>query len=204
MEVVVTTDVTEANEPLLKEIRSGGETWINQYIKYPTDGANADEIALIKDMCIAARELAEKELNRALASKTLTVYWELDEAKRQDFKVALPYGPISSISSVHVVYADDTADLALTENDDYYIYGNQYQDVWLAEIYGTAGTGEVAGYKISYVCGYDSTDCEGLPKAIKVIMASQMRKWYSKRDGIYVLDIETKKALQQFSRKSWI
>jgi uncharacterized phiE125 gp8 family phage protein len=203
MEVTVTTDVTEANEPLLKVLRSGGEKWINKYITYPSDG-DADNLALINEMCIAARELSEKELNRALAEKTLTVFWELDEVKRQDFRVSIPYGPISAIDSVYIVYADGTADLELTANSDYYLFGNQYKDIWMAEVTGTAGTGEIAGYKVSYVCGYDSSGCEAIPKALKVIMASQVWQWYDKRADNLVLSAGTKKALQQFTRKSWI
>lgn len=203
MEVVVTTDVTAANEPILKALSS--DKWINRYISYPTSGGNADELAMITDMAIAARELCEKELDRALASKTLTVFWELDEVRRLNFRVTLPFGPISSITSVYITYADGGDDLELDVNDDYYIYGNQYKDVWMAEVIGTAGTGEIAGYKVTYVCGFDAKECEALPKALKVIMARQVAMWYAKRaDYVPILDEEIIKALDQFSRKTWI
>jgi len=203
MEVVVTTDVEADKEPLLIALNS--EKWINQYIHYPTSGGDTDEIVLINEMAIAARELSEKELNLALAEKTLTVFWELDEVKRVNFRVTLPYCPLKSITTVSIVYSDGTADHELEENTDYYTYGNQYKDLWMAEVIGTAGTGEIAGYKVKYVCGFGATGCEKIPKALKLIMAKQMALWYTKRvDYIPVLDKEIKEALYAFTRKTWI
>ena len=203
MEVNITTDVTAANEPLLIALSS--EKWINQFLQYPTTGGDTEELAMINEMAKAARELCEKETNLSFAEKTITVFWELDELKRKDYKMPLPYGPISSISNVYIVYADGTDDYELEANTDYYLFGEQHKDIWMAEVIGTAGTGEIAGHKVVYTAGFGADTCEALPKALKVIMARQVAMWYSKRqEYIPVLDAEIKKALNLFTRKTWI
>lgn len=203
MEVTVKTDVTAGNEPLLKALGTG-DKYINQFLKYPTTGGATDELAILAEMCTAARELCEKELNLALAEKTITVFYSLDDAKRDKYSMALPYGPHSTLS-IKVTYRDATADLPLVENTDYYVSGNQYKTVHLPSISGTAGTGEINGYKIEVLCGFGTSGLETIPEALRMIMAKQVVQWYAKRDEYTgTLSRESRLALQQFTNKSWI
>jgi uncharacterized phiE125 gp8 family phage protein len=204
MEVVVKTDVSASNEPLLKALGSG-DKYINQFLKYPTTGGATDELALIAEMCTAARELCEKELNKSLAEKTLTIYYSVDDAKRDEYNMELPYGPHGTIASVKVTYRDGTADTTLTEGTDYYVSGNQYKTIHLPGVSGTAGSGEINGYEIEIACGYGVSGLETIPEALRMIMAKQVVQWYAKRDEYNpILSRESKFALQQFTSKLWI
>jgi uncharacterized phiE125 gp8 family phage protein len=203
MEVTVKTDVT--TEPLLVVLTEGGEKYINQFLSYPTTGGSTAELAIIGKMCAAARELCEKELNKSLASKTITVFYPYAELKEMKFIAQLPYGPHASISSVKVDYADGSDDLLLVENTDYYVSGNQYKTINLPEISGTVGSGQVSGYTIEIVAGYGASGCETIPESLKMAMAKQVCQWYAKRDEYnQTLSSETRNTLQKFSNNIWI
>jgi len=205
MEVTVVTPVSAANEPLLKVIRASGDLVINVYLEYPTTGGNADRLQQIKDMAVSARELFEKQINRSLASQVKRVFWTLDEVKRNNYRMSLPECPLSSITSVYVTYSDSDDVELDADNNDYYLVGDQYPDIQMSQVTGTAGTGYVSGYEVTYTCGYDATNCEAIPEALVTLMCKQVAQWYAKRDEyVPVLSSEIKKALAAYTRNTWI
>ena len=206
METVVKTDVTAGNEPLLQELTEGGEKYIYRHLKYKESEGNDDENALIAELSTTARELSEKELNKSLAEKTLQTFWTYDEAKRLKYKFELPFGPISTVTSVKVLYGDNSDPTTLTAYSDYYIHGNQYKTIKSASVSGTVSSSVVSGYLIEYVAGYGAANCETIPEALKALLARQAAQWFSERaeENALVLSHEIRKGLMQFSRKSWL
>jgi uncharacterized phiE125 gp8 family phage protein len=203
MEVVVTTDVSASDEPLLAVVVGSGEKYINQFLSYPTTGGNSNELALIGKLCMSARELCEHELNKSLAPKTITVFYSPEDAKRDRYNIKLPYGPHKTITA-SITYSDGTEALSLVENTDFYLSGNQYKTIHLPEINSSEGMNQISGYKIVIICGYNTSGLETIPESIKRIMADQVCQWYAKRDGGVTLSQETRKALQPFTDKLWI
>jgi uncharacterized phiE125 gp8 family phage protein len=204
MEVKITSAVSEANEPLLKVVGSGLEKYIFRYLNYPESGGNASEVAMIKKFAIAAREMTEKYLNKSLAEQTLVVVYDADHVKKQNYKVELPYCPLSSIPSVKILMQDSANDITLTAGSDYYLYGTNYPEIEFAVVTST-GTTKPKGYQITYVAGYGAANCQTIPDAITLVLAELCAKWYSNRGvGENILDYETQKKLNAYKGTLWI
>lgn len=206
MEINVTTDVTLENEPLLTDLVDSGEGYIFRFIKYPVTGGNTSEVALIKNLCVTVRVLSEKLIEKTLSEKTLSVFWPAKEVARKEYRVALPEGPISSITSLHVLYADGSTATELTEGTDFYVYGDQYKSIQVPKIVGIGDTSAINGYRAVYVAGYGASGCDDMPGALKAIMARQVVEWFSNRgeENADVLSSETRKALKAFTRNAWL
>jgi len=205
IEIKVTSDVTEANEPILQLLST--KKMVEQYIKY-TD-TNTEESALIVKMATAARVVCEQFLNMSLAQKTIQVFFSRDYAKRRGWRVSLPYGPVSlasgDITEVLAVGLDGT-ETAQTLNTGYYIVGNQFPEIQVFTISGTFPNNAAdCNYKLTYTAGYGITNkTESLPESIRLAMEKLFYGWYHNRDNwIPVLTSEAEELLQPFCRRAW-
>ncbi|HXB12425.1 MAG TPA: head-tail connector protein [Bacteroidia bacterium] len=82
----------------------------------------ADDDTLITALIQSARERAEQYCNRSFITQTLEAYYDKIEKN-----FTLPRAPIQSVSSVKLIYLNEMS--TLTQNDDYYVMGNQ--DQWI-------------------------------------------------------------------------
>ena len=181
-EVVVKTDVTEANEPLLKDLVSAD--YITEYID--DDLSNAEQLALAKKMCIAARQVCEEFTVLALAQRTLVVSYSYGYVQRRKRCIMLAFPPHSSMTSVKTVDMEGS-ETTLTLNESYYKYGNLFWEIEFAQIIGTVNAITSAlDYKLEYVCGYGLTGDNAtmtLPESLRLAMAQQVGDWWKNREN---------------------
>jgi uncharacterized phiE125 gp8 family phage protein len=196
-EITVSSDVSEANEPLLKDLSS--EDYIKQYIP---DDLSGEQYELCKKMCIAAREVCEQFTGLAFAEKTLVGLFSADYVTRRDRRIILPFGPHSSISSIYTVNLEGT-ESELTLNEGYYKYGNKFLEIEFAQIIGTVNAITSAlDYKVTYVCGYGiNKSTPNLPEPLRVAMAQQVGDWWKNRENwMPVLSSATERILWSYKR----
>jgi len=207
IDIKVTSDVSAANEPILKVLSS--DKMVEKFIKY--DDTNAEETELIARMAKAARTTCEKFLGMSLAEKTLEVFVGRDYAKRRDWEFELPYGPVKlhattgDITSVYAVGLDRTETIQ-TLNTGYNIIGNQFAKIHLSTISGTfPNMAADCNYKLTYTAGYDiETYTEAIPEAIRLAMMKLVYGWYHNRDNwLPILTSEAEDILMSFRRRAW-
>lgn len=203
-EVVVKTDVTEANEPLLKDLVSN--PFIKEYI--PDDFSNTEQYALCKKMCIAARNLCEEFTGLAFAQKTLVVTFSSDYVTQRSRRITLPFPPHSTMTSIETVDMEGT-ETAIVRNTGYYRYGNLFWEVELAQIIGTVNAITSAlDYKMEYVCGYGITGDDAtmtLPEGLRLMMAQQVGDWWKNRENwIPALNSTVKSGLWKYKRSGLV
>jgi len=204
-EVVVKTDTTEANEPLIKDLVS--TDYIREYI--PDDLSNAEQLALAKKMCIAARQICEQFTGLSLAQKTLVVTFGNKHVSRRDRRITLPFPPHSTMTSVKTVDMEGTESDALVRNTGYYRYGNLFWEIEFATIIGTVNAiTSSLDYKIEYVCGYGITGTNAtmtLPETLRIAMAQQVGDWWKNRENwIPVLSSQVKQILWTYKRSGMV
>ena len=203
MHIQVSTDIELTAEPLLQLVAAGGESYIAQYTKEIAAETNASELALIKKMCVAARELCERETELTFGQKTLIAFYYPDDVEFRDRELDLPYGPVSSISEVLSISEDGETETTLTVGTGYYLLGGQFKRVSIPKVYTTQpGTNSKNdSIKITYVAGFGAADCETLPEVLKVAMAKQVTEWWHNRNNwIPVLHSEIREILQNYKR----
>jgi uncharacterized phiE125 gp8 family phage protein len=197
-EIQVSTDVTEANEPLLSVVRSEGNPYIKEYMA--DDLSDADDYALVKKMCIAARVACEDFTGLALAEKTLIAQYSSDYVQTRGRRISLHFPPHRSMTSVYTVDMQGTeTELAL--NGGYYKYGKLKWEIEFAQIIGTINAITSAlDYKLTYVCGYGSNTMT-LPEDLRMAMAQQVADWYKNRENwIPALSSHVKTILWRYRR----
>lgn len=168
MEVWVKTDV--ATEPVTS---AEAKLWA----KIPS---TADD-SIVTMLITSAREAMEKYTNTSCASKTLIAEWD-GMPEEKVFK--LPYGPISSITSVKTV-DDEGTETALTLNTEYWVYGTIWKQVEIGKIW----PGDVTRIKIEYVAGYGATNCPALPGELKECILKEIATSYFNRENHNVENI---------------
>ena len=163
--VWVTTDV--ATEPV-----SSAEAKL--FCKVTGTGDDTLFTMLIKQ----ARENLEQYCGISIAEKTLTAEW--DRLPKNGI-IALPYGPIKSISSVTLKYEDSTeADTTLTLNDDYYTIKSPWDELRVSYV----SSWTRARLRVVYVAGYGATGCPPLPYPLKVALLKEILTQYDMRENI--------------------
>lgn len=172
-EVWVSTDVT--SEPV-----SSAEAKL--FAKIPSTADDTIVAYLIK----AAREAVEQYTGCSLASKTLIAQW--DELP-DDSTIELPYGPVSSVTSVAVVDEDGTETALTTADDEYYDLGGIWKKLKINDIILS-----VERIKVTYVAGYGATDCPALPSALKTAVLKEIATQYEFRENINVGNLVTRMA----------
>lgn len=132
---------------------------------------DADD-TLITALIIAARQMAEKYLNRVLITQTLIAYYS-----RLGDKTYVPKPPHQSISEVRRIKLDD--ETVLTVNNDYYVQGLDHKYLLIPKPWelpaghsphDRLGTWEL---KVTYEAGYGDagTDVPGaILNGIKMIV----------------------------------
>lgn len=201
----IITQVLEADEPLLETLDS--KTYIDQFIDY--NNSNDDDIAMIKDMCVQARKLTEVYTGLSLASQVVQIFFSYDEIIDNDNRVVIPYCPFSAMTSEYPVSVNNEGtETALTLNDDYYLYGDLFKEIYIAESVGSSGMViSNLDYKIRFTAGYGITGdnaTETLPEPLRGVMAKQVAEWWDNRGNYYpILDERIKKELLPYRRTPW-
>jgi uncharacterized phiE125 gp8 family phage protein len=184
IEVQVKTDVITANEPVsLAEAKN--------YLKLPSASTSDDTILL--DLIRSAREQCEQYCGRAFAPKTLTVL----VSEPVGTEIELPYPPHTEVSSVERVYTDDTDNLALTENTDYYVNGLTDYVLTVNKFWSTSTV--VTGYEIEYTCGYDA-----IPAALKEAVLITLDYNYYNRGAAGVLPSYARELMRGYRKTDWL
>ena len=161
-DVWVSTDVS--SEPV-----SSAEAKL--FAKIPSTADDTVVTYLIK----AAREAVEQYTGLSLASKTLIAQWnELPD----DSTIELPYGPVSSVTSVVVVDEDGTETALTTADDEYYDLGGIWKRLQINDILLS-----VERIKVTYVAGYGATNCPTLPSALKTCILKEFATQYQYREN---------------------
>ena len=170
-EVWVSTDVT--SEPV-----SSAEAKL--FAKIPS---TADD-TVVTYLTKAAREAVEQYTGCSLASKTLVAQWdELPE----DNVIELPFGPVSSVTSVVVVDEDGTETALTTADDEYYDLGGIWKKLQINDV-----VLDMERLKVTYVAGYGATGCPTLPSALKTAVLKEMATQYEFRENINVGNLVTR------------
>lgn len=122
---------------------------------------------VISEQIRAVRIYLEKVLNMTLSKEsTITAYWE-SFAQR----IPLPYGPVSSVTSVTRVAFSDGTETALTTSD-YWVEGVSRKNIVMRSVY----TGY--GLKVVYVTGITDIPTQEL---VKDAIKSEVMEWYYQR-----------------------
>ena len=197
----IITDVSEADEPILKILSS--KRAIDKFLKY--DDTNTDETALITKMAIAARECCEKFLNISLAEKQIQVHFDAESVKRRNYRIELPYGPIKTIDEVIWIDSEGTTD-DIDLNDGYNLFGNLFKEIQFFKISGTFISGiSKCDYRVKYTVGYGIEDyTPNIPSAIEIAMMKLVYGWYHDRNNwLPVLTSDAENILLPFRRRAW-
>lgn len=198
IEPYIKTDISEDDEPLLHEL--DGVKYINKFVKY--EGDNADELQLIIDLSKSARVICEKFTNLSFAEKTLVVQFEYEYVKKYNYRISLPYGPHSSITTVWYVDTDNNA-TEMTLGTDYYKFGYKFLDIWFPSIVSIIDSYIYPDFRVEYVAGYGIEDStEDLPENIRLAMAKLVSQWYHNRnESVQTLSDEARRLLYPFRKK---
>ena len=139
---------------------------LNQFKEFARIDGNFEDDSL-NAILVAARQLTESYLNRALIEQTIELvmnYWP-------SIEIELPRPPLISISSVVTL---DESNVATTySSDNYYINTNAEPGILVLKRSVTAPINtdrENSGYKITYKAGYGSTAVfvpQGIKEGIK-------------------------------------
>lgn len=168
------------------------EAVIKNYIKY--DESDVTEVALINSLVKGARELIEKYTNLSLKSKTYVLTFKYDAI--DDYVIAVPYGPVVSITSLK--FKDDGVDEeTLTEDSDYYVHGNQFKELYIVSPVSTGY------YTLEWESGYGGSDVETLPDVLAKAICKQALKWYERTYDAQ-LDKEVIGMISPFSKQHFI
>jgi len=149
--------IAPASEPL---------TLAETKLSLRVDGSEEDGyiVSLIK----AARGAAEEYLRRSLVTQS----WQLQFDNYVCEQVALPKGPVQSVTSVKII-AQDWSETTVSSSS-YYLNAGKEQLIFRAAPIGLI-------IQIQYVAGYgDSTE---IPYAIKQGMLAHIASLYENRDG---------------------
>lgn len=154
----LTLETAPAIEPLTS-------SEVKNYLK--VDGTDDD--ALIGNIITVAREVAEKFLKRSLITQT----WKMSLDKYAPTKLALPLGPVQSITSVTAFLRDETS--SVISSSSYYL--NAGKDTLIFDATPVSHRIEVI-----YVAGFGATAAD-VPEPIKQGMLTHIAAIYDGRAG---------------------
>jgi hypothetical protein len=203
----IITDVSEANEPLLQTLDS--ETYIYSYL-IDFDKDNADTLALVKKMCVAARRLTEKFTGMSLAEQVIQIFFENEYVRENDSMVTLPFCPFSEMASVKTVTKEGT-ETELVLNTGYYLRGDLFKQIEFPETTSTSVVNDIdwdaLDFRVRFTSGYGITGdnaTETLPEELRTAMAKQVSEWWDNRSNYYpVLSERIKSLLRPYKRDAW-
>lgn len=113
----------------------------------------------------AIREFLESQLGMTLCQeKTITAYWDTFA-----YKIPLPFGPITSVTSVTIVNRTSGAETALTVSTDYWVEGVKNKAVRMNTLW--------PGYGIKIVYVTSLTD-PGMRELVRDAIISEATYWY--------------------------
>lgn len=167
--------------------------FVANFVKF--DDENTAETELIASLTKAARQAVENFCQRALVQKTYQVDFDADDMDGDYF--TLPFAPISSVVSV-VAVADDGTTTPYTQNTDFYVTGNQAKRVKIASTFVALTDDTDNAYRVEYVCGYGSPDCETIPEELKIAICKTVAFWYLNRENVGVLPADIRGACYNY------
>lgn len=113
----------------------------------------------------AIRRFLEDQLGMTLCQeKTITAYWDTFA-----YKIPLPFGPITSVTSVTIVNRTSGAETALTVSTDYWVEGVKNKAVRMNTLW--------PGYGIKIVYVASLTD-PGMRELVRDAIISEATYWY--------------------------
>jgi uncharacterized phiE125 gp8 family phage protein len=169
-------DVKLINESAVEPI---DPVFIANFVKF--DDENTAETELIASLTKAARQAIENFCQRALVEKTYVVDFDADDMDGDYF--TLPFAPISSVESV-IAISEDGTETEYTLNVDYYVVGGQTKRIKISSTFVALTDESNTLYRVEYVCGYDSPDCETIPEELKIRIAETVAFWYLNRENV--------------------
>lgn len=179
----IVSDIAVANEPGLATLDSN--SYIKKYINY--DESNADDIAMYKKLCTAARQQIERLTGRSLAEKKIKVL--IDEDDLENNQYVLPYMPHKAYASADFkVYSVNYAgtETELEKDTGFYLWGNTVNSITIelpTVLSTTVGvTGHADQYLIQYICGYGVDGCPVLPEDLRLAIVKLVSEWWDNRD----------------------
>lgn len=162
------------------------KTWIKE--NYGTD---ALEDGLISSLIASATEMLERYSGLSFITRTVTAHFETFE-----HKLELPYGPVSSLTSITRTYNGEDTVLA---SSDYSEEGGNFKKITFNNYFSTSGQFDY-GLKIVYDCGYG--EAADVPEAIKTAIKSQVTDMYFHRgdDMLSAVGVQAKMIIRPLSR----
>lgn len=148
----------------------------------------SDDDSHITNLIKAARVMAEEYLKRSLITQT----WQLQYDQFAPSVVALPRGPVQSVSSVKII-ARDFTETTVASSTYYLNAGKEHL------VFDAAPLGQII--KLEYVVGYgDSTD---IPEPIRQGMISHIISMYENRMGENALPEQAIEAYESYRIKKF-
>jgi len=154
------------NRLLARVVAPDSEPLLLEETKLYLRVTHADEDVLINDLIVSARMTAEEWLKRSL----ITQSWKVAYDDYVPECVALPMGPVNSITSVTIVNRDDTTQLV----DDALYTLNAAQDSVVFQ-------SSIIGFRVEiiYEAGYGSAG--QIPQPLKLGMLSHIASMFDYR-----------------------
>lgn len=127
--------------------------------------------SVLENISIAARLRLEDFTGRNMCEKTMVL-----NVNSVPYRMALPYGPINTVTSVNVYDEDNTLDSTLVSGTDYHLIGDFHKYIRFENM-------DVGEYvKITYTSGYKSTGFP-LPEALKRAILAQTKYDFRNSSG---------------------
>lgn len=167
--------------------------FVANYVKF--DDENTAETNLIASLTKAARQAVENFCQRALVQKTYVVDFDADDMDGDYF--TLPFAPISSVTSVSAISEGGT-ETPYTKNVDYYEVGGQAKRIKISSTFVALTDESNTLYRVEYVCGYGSTDCETIPEELKIAISRTVANWYLNRENVGSLPADIRGACYNY------
>lgn len=162
------------------------KTWIKE--EYGTD---TDEDALLTRLIETATEKLQEYSGLSFISRSVIAHFD-----SYDKVLELPYGPVSSLTSVTRTYEGE--DTVLTTSD-YHELGGAFKKLSINQLYSTSGFCTY-GLKVAYDCGY--ADADSVPSTIKTAILIEVANHYFNRGdvGVTRLSKMAKETIRPLSR----
>jgi uncharacterized phiE125 gp8 family phage protein len=150
---------------------------------------------IITNLIKAAREQIEVYTGRSLAEKTYQVQY--DRMTQESFP--LPCQPIKSVSSVKLV-SEDSTEISLTLNSNYYLIGAPFTQMRLSGVYSTRSPQLL----VEFIAGYGATGCPVLPQALKDAILKRILVLYTHRGDEGMINNEGYELASPYKDDVWL
>jgi len=135
--------------------------------------------ALLAVLIPAVRSAAEQYTRRALVAGSFTYVVRGDDKPVCRDALALPWVPVSALTSISYIQASTGATVALTVGD--FELRTFEGFAFVAPIVGRSWPTDTEEIRIEYACGYAQAD---VPLDIKLALLLSLAEWYGQREDV--------------------